>query len=138
MILPPDLTLVRRVAWGTVGVLWFLWIAYEDQGLIAITVFAAVIAFASGLTVFHRWVGERELPQRDWLIRSGAVGLFAGAAVGPIASLLMLVKMGLHAHPEPDFNPDQFVQTLGLTVYWAALGAVIGVGLGLLARPNQD
>ena len=59
MIQPPDFTLVRRVAWGLAGLLWFFWIAYEDQGLAALSFVAAAIAFASGLTVLNRWVRER-------------------------------------------------------------------------------
>ena len=138
MIQPPDLLMVRRVAWGTVGVLWFLWIAYEDQGPIAIALFSVVIAFASGLEAVHRWIGFDALPRRKWLIRTGTVGLVAGAAVGPIAALLMLVKMGLHQHPEPDFIPADFVQAMWRVPLWAVLGAAIGVALGMLVTPTQD
>ena len=138
LIQPPDLVLARRVAWGTVGVLWFLWIAYEDQGPIVITFLSVVIAFASGLEALHRWVGTDVLPRNTWLARTGTVGLVSGVAVGPIAALLMLVKLGLHQHPEPDFIPTDFVQATWRIPLWAALGAAIGVVLGLLAKPRQD
>jgi hypothetical protein len=137
MIRPPDLTLVRRIGWGLAGVLWFLWIAYEDRGLEALTFVALVIAFAAGLTVLNRWVGGEKLPRRKWLVRTGTVGLVAGAAVGPLTALLMLVKLGLHAHPGPDFGPEQFLQALSRTIYWAALGALIGLAFGLFVRESR-
>jgi hypothetical protein len=134
MIQPPDLTLVRRIAWGLAGLLWFFWIAYEDQGLTALSFVAAAIAFAAGLTVLNRWVGGEMLPRRQWLLHTGSVGLVAGAAVGPLTALLMLVKLGLHAHPEADFGPDQFLLALTRTIYWAGLGALIGLTLGFAVR----
>lgn len=137
MIVPPSFTWARRAAWGLAGILWFFWIAYEDQGLTAISIVAVVIAFAGGITVFGRWVGEEPQPRRSWVIKSASVGLVAGALIGPLTALLMLVKIGLHAHPVPDFSPEDLVQALSRTIYWAVLGAVIGAVLGLLARENQ-
>ena len=137
VIRPPDLTLLRRVAWGLAGVLWFFWIAYEDRGLEALTYVALVIASAAGLTVLNRWVGDEKLPRRKWLLRTGAVGLGAGASVSPLTALLMLVKLGLHAHPELDFGPEQFIQALSRTIYWAALGAMIGLAFGLFVRESR-
>lgn len=138
MIQPPEFTLARRVAWGLAGVLVFFWIAYEDQGLTALSFVAAAIAFASGLTVLNRWVGSEKLPRRKWLLSTASVGLIAGAAVGPLTALLMLVKLGLHAHPDPDFGPDQFVQALSRTLYWAVLGLLIGLALGYIVRETRD
>jgi hypothetical protein len=134
MIQPPDLTLVRRAAWGLAGLLWFFWIAYEDRGLEAISIVAVAIAFAAGLTVLNRWVGGEKLSRRTWLMRTAGVGLAAGAAVGPLTALLMLIKLGLHAHPEADFGPDQFILALTRTIYWAGLGALIGLALGIAVR----
>lgn len=117
--------------------LWFFWIAYEDRGLAALSIVSAVMAFAAGLTVLNRWVGSEELPRRMWIRHATAVGAVAGAAVGPLTALLMLVKLGLHTHPEVDFGPEQFIQALSRTVYWAALGALIGLALGLLVREKR-
>ena len=138
MIQAPDFTLLRRLAWGLAGVLGFFWIAYEDQGLTALSFVAAAIAFASGLTVLNRWVGSGKLPRRKWLLSTASVGLIAGAAVGPLTALLMLVKLGLHAHPDADFGPDQFVQALSRTHYWAGLGVLIGLALGYTVRETRD
>ncbi|MEE9216618.1 MAG: hypothetical protein V3U32_04205 [Anaerolineales bacterium] len=137
MIQPPDLTLVRRVAWGLAGLLSFFWIAYEDQGLVALSFVAAAIAFAAALTSLSRWVVGETLPRRKWLLHTGAVGFVAGAAVGPLTALLMLVKLGLHAHPEADFGPDQFILALTRTPYWAGLGALIGSALGIAVRETR-
>ncbi len=138
MIQPPDFTLLRRVAWGLAGALGFFWIAYEDQGLTALSFVAAAIAFASGLTVLNHWVGSEKLPKRKWLLTTASVGFFAGAAVGPLTALLMLVKLGLHAHPDADFGPDQFVLALSRTLYWAGLGVLIGLVLGFTVRETRD
>lgn len=137
MIQPPDLTLVRRIGWGLAGVLWFFWIAYEDRGLEALTFVALVIAFAAGLTMLKRWVGGEKLARRKWLLRTGVVGLVSGGAVGPLTALLMLVKLGLHAHPQLDFGPEQFIQAFSRTLYWAALGALIGLAFGLFVRESR-
>jgi hypothetical protein len=137
VIQPPDLTLVRRIAWGLTGILWFFWIAFEDRGLEALSVVAVAIAFAASLTALNRWMGNVKLPRRSWLLRTVTVGFVAGIAIGPLTALLMLIKMGLHAHPEPDFSPEQFVQALSRTIYWAALGATIGFVSGLFVRENR-
>jgi len=138
MIQAPDFTLLRRVAWGLAGLLTFFWIAYEDQGLTALSFVAAAIAFASGLTVLNRWVGGVKLLRRKWLLHTAGVGLIAGAAVGPLTALLILVKLGLHAHPDADFGPDQFIMALSRTLYWAGLGALIGLALGFTVRESHD
>ncbi len=137
MIQPPDLTSARRIAWGLAGLLWFFWIAYEDQGLVALSFVAAAIAFAAGLTVLNRWAAGEMLPRRRWLLHSGSVGLVAGAAIGPLTALLMLVKLGLHAHPDPDFGPEQFMMALSRTFYWAGLGTLIGLALGIAVRETR-
>ncbi len=137
MIQPPDLTMVRSAAWGLAGLLWFFWIAYEDQGLEALSFVAAAIAFAAGLTALNRWVGSEKLLRRTWLMRTAGVGLAAGAAVGPLTALLMLIKLGLHAHPEADFGPDQFILALTRTIYWAGLGILVGLALGFAARETR-
>lgn len=134
MIQPPSLTRVRRAAWGLAGLLWFFWIAYEDRGLETLSFVAAAIAFAAGLTALNRWIGSEKLSRRTWLMRTASVGLAAGAAVGPLTALLMLIKLGLHAHPEADFGPDQFILALTRTIYWAGLGALIGLALGITVR----
>ncbi len=138
MIQPPDFTMLRRLAWGLAGLLGFFWIAYEDQGLTALSFVAAAIAFASGLTVLNRWVGSEKRPRRKWLLSTASVGLIAGVAVGPLTALLMLVKLGLHAHPDADFGPDQFVLALSRTLYWAGLGVLIGLALGFTVRETRD
>ena len=136
MIEPPSFTWARRLAWGLAGILGFFWIAYEDRGLTAISIVAVAIAFAGGLTVFSRRMGQEPQLRRRWVVSSTVTGLVAGAAIGPLTALLMLVKLGLHAHPEPDFGPEQFLQALSRTIYWAVLGAFIGAALGLVNREN--
>ncbi len=136
MIEPPSFTWARRLSWGLAGILCFFWIAYEDQGLTAISIVAVAIALAGGITVFSRWMGNEPQPRRRWVVSSTVTGLVAGAAIGPLTALLMLVKLGLHAHPVPDFDPGQFLQALSRTIYWAVLGAAIGAALGLVNREN--
>ena len=134
MITAPDLTWRRRILWGFAGVLWFFWIAYEDQGLIAVTIVAVTISAAASITLFERSTQNQTMPRRAWLAKTGFAGFVAGLAVGPISALLMLIKLGLHAHGEPDFAPDDFALALMRSIGWALLGAGLGILLGFLRR----
>ena len=134
MIQPPDLKWPRRILWGMAGGLWFLWIAYEDRGLGAVTTVSAVIGTAGGLTLLNLWRKSGPLNRKDWIVRLGATGLMAGAAIGPLNALMMLIKVSLHAHPQSDFTAAQVVQALGRTWISAGVGLAIGMAAGFATR----
>lgn len=136
-----------RGAWGVAGLLWFFWLGYEDRGPGMVLFLAAVMSVAGGLTGLARWgarggstlrEGSRHLgealsakgwrnPGAMWLAKSSWVGVAAGAAVGPLAALLMLLKTSLHNHPYLDFTGADLVAAVSRTPVWAAAGLLTGI-----------
>ncbi len=138
----PRLRWVVRLAWGVSGLGCAAWFAYEDRGLTAVVLLAAVLCLAAGLTAWARL-------QRTSVVRlgrrsAGALsGLLAGTAVGPGAALLILIKTGLHAHPLPDFTAGDLEAALSIWPAWTGAGLAAGWALGWLAqmlaeRPADD
>lgn len=129
----PRLRWVIRIAWGVSGLGCAAWFAYEDRGLTAVVLLSAGLCLAAGLTA---WARVQRMPL-VWLgPRSGGAlaGLLAGAAVGPGAALLILVKTGLHAHPLPDFTAADLAAALSIWPAWTGAGLAAGWALGWLAR----
>lgn len=132
---------LRRLAWGVAGLLSFLWIGYEDRGTAAVRLVAGSICLAAGLQLLARWRSDPPATQLGWLLRTSASGLAVGAAAGPVAALLMLIKLSLHTHPIPDFSPEQVLQVLRSTPQLAGEGAALGLALGglwLLRRRAEE
>jgi len=140
---------IQRAAWGLTGLLWFLWLAVEDRSAGGPVIVAAAACLAVGLTVLRRWrlrgagktpapalvhsLWGRRLDERMvWLAQSTLCGFGAGLVVGPVAALLMLVKVSLHGHPAPDFTGADLVGALMRTPAWALAGLCLGAALGLV------
>lgn len=75
---------------------------------------------------------------RRYLRQTDAAGLLAattlgGALVGPLAVVLMSMKIALHVHPLPDFQADDALAALQWTPIGAGVGFLLGAGV-LLAR----
>jgi len=138
----PWLRRVIRYAWGLSGLGCAAWFAYEDRGLTPVVLLAAGLCLAAGLTGWSRLLrtSGRRLGRRP----AGALaGLLAGAAVGPSAALLILIKTGLHAHPQPDFTAADLGSVLSIWRAWTGAGLAAGWALGWLAqlrveRPPYD
>jgi hypothetical protein len=92
---------------------------------------SAVLAAAWGLSFARRRKGE-EAGQASDARRFLLVGLAAGAAVGPLAALLMLIKVSIHAHPVPDFTPADLRAAIGRTPLWAGVGLLAGAAAALV------
>lgn len=131
MIHPPALSWPTRIAWGLAGLAWFVWLAYEDNGLIAVQLVATLIAAATGLTVLRRAQDDKAIPPRTLVVRCGLVGLLSGSTVGLYAALLITVKVALHAHPQPDFSILDLLRILSRTPVWAAAGLLVGLAGGV-------
>jgi hypothetical protein len=123
---------IVRIAWAVAGVIWLLWIGYEDREQSAVTAVAALVAGAFGLSGFARWVGPDEITRRTWLVRTALAGTAAGASVGPLAALFMILKLGLHTHVVPHFDVADLMTVLGRTPVWTAIGLLAGLAGGLL------
>ena len=81
------------------------------------------------LTARHayvRWI-RREEPLRTIVAAS-----LAGALVGPLAVVLMSMKVALHLHTLPDYQTDDLQAMLTGIPMGAGLGLLFGAGLALL------
>lgn len=125
-----------RPLWFVAGVIWFIWLGYEDRNLIVVSVLAAILAAVGGSTVLDRTAKRNTDQGRLSLARVVIVAMVAGAAAGPLAAFLMVFKVGLHGHTAPDFSTSQIQAVLSRTPVWAVVGALIGMALGILFRPE--
>ena len=145
---PPALRTGQRVAWGLTGLLWFLWLGVEDRTVRGPLIVAAAGCLALGLTGLRRWrqrlvggscapaavhpmLGCRLDRRMVWLAQTTLCGFGAGLLAGPVAAMLMLVKVSLHGHATPDFTGVDLVHVLVRTPAWALSGLCLGAALGL-------
>jgi hypothetical protein len=128
----------RRGAWAVAGIVWIFWLGYEDRNLISLIVVAALVAFALGVEGLNRWTESRPTVGLIWLIRSIIVGALTGAAVGPIAVLLALIKISLHSHPTPDFSVDDIRELVRNSLPWIATGSLFGAAVGFVRLSQKN
>ncbi len=131
MIRVPGMIWASRGAWALAGLLWFLWVGYEDQGLVAVTIVGASLSLAIGITVAGRQLGGREMTERRWILSTAGLGLGCGALATLIAAVLVLVKTSLHTHPYQDFSTADIRLLLTATPVWAVGGLLLGLAAGL-------
>lgn len=119
---------MSRTAWVLTGVALVIWLAFEDRSLAAVQLLGAAIVVSVLLTFRARrrapngWIG--------WIAAGGG----AGALVGGVAALLIFVKTGAHAHPQPDFSMSDIMIVLGRTPIWILVGGLAGAAGFLLER----
>ena len=131
MIRIPDLRWIVRLVWVVVAPAWFVWIAVEDRTLGPVMLLAALVSSAFAITGLARWRSGSPVERRRWLLESTGVGLAAGALVAPIAILLILIKISIHAHGTPDFSPTDIGAVMGRMPVWMLAGMLCGEALGL-------
>ncbi len=131
MIRTPRMIWAARGAWALAGLLWFLWIGYEDQGLVAVTVVGASLSLAIGVNAGGRWIGGRQMAGRGLVLSAAGLGLGCGALAPLIAAVLILVKTSLHTHPYLDFSTADIRLLMVDIPVWAAGGLLIGLAAGL-------
>jgi hypothetical protein len=119
---------LSRFAWIAVGLAGMVWLALEDRGVMVVQLLAAGIV-ASGLLTARTRLPE-PIRGRWWVVG----GALAGAFVGPVAVLLILVKTGAHAHPESDLTVEQVETVLARFPLWLLVGGIAGGGAALLER----
>lgn len=119
-----------RIAWAVAGLVWFVWLGAEDRGPATAIGVSVVLATAWGLST-----AREALTRAPW--RLPLVGLAAGSAVGPLAALLMLIKTSIHAHPVPDFTPEDLRAAISRLPLWAGVGLLLGVAGVLLAAARR-
>lgn len=132
MIRIPELRWVGRFVWAIAGVAWFVWLGYEDRGLSTVMSLSAVLCLALSLTWVARGRSGKKVGRRRWLLESMGIGLLVGALVPPVAVLLILVKISLHAHGTPDFTSGDVGEVIRRLPVWMLAGVLCGEALGLL------
>lgn len=132
MIRIPDLRWVVRLAWAIAGLAWFIWLGYEDRSLGTVMGLSAIVCVALCLTWVAKWRGRRQAERRRWLLESMGFGLLTGGMVAPVAVLLILIKISLHAHGTPDFTTGDIAEVIHRLPVWALAGILCGEAMGLL------
>jgi hypothetical protein len=120
-----------RAIWLLAGLVLFFWIGYEDRGLLSVLICSALLCLAGGLTLVERFETRRETSSRPMGILFLLYGSLIGAAVGPAAALLMLIKVGLHGHIRPDFGAADLLRVVLLSPAWTLAGGLAGLAAGL-------
>ena len=104
------------------GMVFFLWIPFEDTSAAPAILLAAAISF---------WLASLFLalfqpPFQNTLFNFVLIGTAAGMAVTPLALGLMALKTGLHGHSAPDFTSQQIISVIRRTPLWMIGGFLIG------------
>lgn len=110
----------------TLGVIILLWLPVEDLSARWTLLFAAFIACLAAAWVWATLSGQASSP---WLLP--VAGLAGGAAVTPLALLLMAFKSGLHGHGQLDFTPGQVSAVLERWPVWIIAGVLLGSGIAI-------
>lgn len=119
---------LTRAAWAAVGLGWFFWLGFEDSSAGTVVLLAGLVCLAAGITLIAR---KRALDfstvQHAGALRAVLAAGLLGAAVGPVAALLMVVKTGLHGHIPPDFSLQDVLNMLQRIPVWAMAGGLLGL-----------
>jgi hypothetical protein len=112
-----------RLVFGLVLLAVLVWLPFEDiqlawSLLLAAAISAVLAAYWSSRASFAPLV----MP---------VLGALLGALAPLIASILLLVKTGLHGHPSPDFTWENFLSLLQSLPAWIFGGLLLGVGAAL-------
>jgi hypothetical protein len=134
----PVLSWPVRLAWLVTGLMWFVWLGVEDRSVIVVLLLGTAISFSAALTGLDRWGSGRRLSEAQWWTRWIAFGLSVAAGIGPLALLLMTVKVSLHSHGLPDFNLGHVEQLLRLWPVWGLGALLCGLGLGALGKARPE
>ena len=134
----PVLSKAVRLAWFATGLMWFVWLGVEDRGIVVILVLGTAISFSAALTGLDRWGSGRNLSQAQWWIRRIVFGLCTAMGIGPLALLLMTIKVSLHSHGMPDFDLADVEQLLQVWPVWGVSALCLGLGLGAIGRARLE
>lgn len=124
-----------RASWIFTGLAALAWVGFEDRGLAAVVGLSWAACLSALLTARFRR-GRKGAPSGGWRWWLTAGGL-AGASVGPLGSVLILVKTGLHAHPTADFSAADVGALLWSIPGWALSGALLGAGAALVETSRR-
>ncbi len=126
--MPQDTPSPRGLRWIAIvwGVIFLLWLPFEDLGVQSVGLLAAALCFLMAFSFLNR----NQSPQNNLIMRYSITGIIAGLTTAPLAVALMAFKSGAHGHTLPDFTPDQMLTILRRAPVWSMSGLLIGLGSG--------
>ena len=79
------------------------------------------------------WIARRiRFPRAGPVVGVILRSMLGGACLGPLAMVLMLLKVAVHSHVSPDYQLEDVVAMLAWTPAGAVIGLVLGAGLALV------
>lgn len=112
------------------GVALLFWVPFEDSSENPAILFAYVISTWLVGALFIRFKN----PSLFSIINISFAGILTGATITPLIILLMVLKIGLHAHLVPDYSYEQFISIINRTPIWFISGFLTGMGFGLITK----
>jgi hypothetical protein len=115
------------------GTALLFWLPIEDETETLAILFAILIC---------AWLAAAILPRTKFLSPHPLpfyilAGILVGAAVTPLTVSLLAFKIGLHAHPVPDYTNQQIISVIRRTPIWLIGGFFISVGFGTCHNNRQ-
>lgn len=115
------------------GTALLFWLSVEDTTEAYAIFFAICVSTLLAVLPLIRTNNISSLPFHSFIL----AGILAGAAVSPMAIVLMVFKIGLHAHPVPDYTFQQIISVIHRIPIWMFGGFFISVGFGMLVKTKQ-
>ena len=112
------------------GIALFFWIPFEDSSENPAILFAYFISTWLVITLLIRYKN----PSLLTIINVVFAGILSGAIITPLILLLMVLKIGLHAHLVPDYSYEQFISIINRTPIWFISGFLTGIGVGIILK----
>lgn len=114
-----------RFAFLLLGALVLLWLSTESRDVRLTLLFGSVFSLLAGLRIAFRLGLSRFSP-----ITLAGIGSLVGLLTPVLTALLMLLKVGLHSHPTPDFTLSQVMGVFERAPYFIAGGLLVGWSIG--------
>ena len=121
---------IPRVWAAVVALACFAWLMSESSQIPAALLLSAVLVASLGV----RRAARRSATAPAGMRRVGVAalaGCILGALVPLLATAMMLVKVALHSHGQPDFSPEDLLAVLGRVPVWAIGAGLLGAAAGL-------
>ena len=137
VVIPPyprGLTLITILF----GIAVFVWLSPDEQGWLVIPLGVGVAILIATHAVFRLGARWQSISVRWARIGLVALGMLIGAGSTITTAGLMLFKSVLHSHIFPDYPAIVVLGILQRLPLWSLAGALIGLALALVLRPNPQ
>jgi hypothetical protein len=123
---------IARAAVAGLALGGFLWLVSESTDRAAVLLLAAGLVMAAGIRRATQHTASA--PQGARRAAAASTAGFALAGLVPVvAAALMVVKVALHSHGQPDFTTADVVGVVARVPSWAVGGALLGAAVGLFS-----